>query len=77
MENPATWGRAEHVINEALKEYDWEINTAGGGLIIGLSLPRRIADALREADLLYTDEARKETYDTGFADESASAWEQI
>lgn len=51
MENPATWGKAEHVVNDALAESD---RAMLGGLI-GLSLTRRITDALREAGLLKED----------------------
>lgn len=48
MENPATWGRAEQVISQAYQ--DWWKGRAEGRT--GLSLPRRIADALRAAGLL-------------------------
>ena len=48
MESQATWGEAEHVIYDALKKAD---KAALIG-VIGLSKPRRIADALRDAGLL-------------------------
>jgi len=51
MENPATWGKAEHVIIQALDEYDKDV-LGNRGVIVGLSLTRRIADALRNANLL-------------------------
>ena len=47
MENPATWGEAEHVVNNALREHD---SLPVG--FCGLSRARRITDALREAGLL-------------------------
>jgi hypothetical protein len=50
MENPATWGEVERVIHEVLAE-DYRIR-AGRGIVVGLSLERRIADALRDAGLL-------------------------
>lgn len=48
MENPRTWGPAERVVNETW--IDWEVDRANG--VIGLSLARRITDALRAAGLL-------------------------
>lgn len=48
MENPATWGQAEQIIDHQLTE-TWDMITHG---LVGLSTPRRIADALREAHLL-------------------------
>lgn len=48
VENPATWGKAERVIDEALDEAD----AAFQDQVCGLSVPRRIADALRQAGLL-------------------------
>ena len=48
MENPATWGEAEKVIRQA---YDAHSEDRAKG-VVGLSLVRRIADALREAGLL-------------------------
>lgn len=48
MENPATWGPAEHVVSKALK--DAAAARAQG--VIGLSTVRQVTDALREAGLL-------------------------
>lgn len=48
MENPATWGLAENVIRNAIVQ-DHYARQEGA---IGLSLPRKIADALRDAGLL-------------------------
>lgn len=49
-ENPATWGEAEKIVNRVLEE--WEENKYAEHPVIGLSLPRRITDALREAGKL-------------------------
>lgn len=57
MENPATWGKAEKVIDEAYQ--DWWKSRARG--TYGLSLARRIADALRDAELL-RDETQGEIF---------------
>ncbi len=51
MENPATWGEAERIVNETLCSA-YEDRAAG---VIGLSTARRVTDALRTAGLL-TDE---------------------
>ncbi len=48
MENPATWGQAEKVIDRVLSEK----NNILPEFHCGLSLTRRIADALRDAGLL-------------------------
>jgi hypothetical protein len=48
MENPATWGKAEKVIDKAIRDAD-KAHFQG---IVGLSTTRRVADALREAGLL-------------------------
>jgi hypothetical protein len=48
MENPATWGPAEKVVDEAHAKW-YDARERG---IIGLSLARTITDALREAGLL-------------------------
>lgn len=50
MENPATWGPAEKVIRQALDE-DHQARLSPEP-VIGLSLPRLIADALRKEGLL-------------------------
>jgi hypothetical protein len=51
MENPATWGTAENVIHNVIVK-DHYAKQEGE---VGLSLPRQIADALREAGLLKED----------------------
>ena len=48
MENPATWGAAENTIDKALKQAERDRRLG----IIGWSLPKQIAEALREAGLL-------------------------
>lgn len=48
VENPATWGRAERVVAEAMRQAD-EGHEQG---LVGLSTIRQITDALRAADLL-------------------------
>lgn len=55
MENPASWGKAEHVVDNVLGE--WWANrekqmTDPTKRITGPSLARQITDALREAGLL-------------------------
>lgn len=50
MENPATWGAAENVIRIACDQFYEDVH--GDPPIVGLSLPCRIADALRNAGLL-------------------------
>lgn len=52
MENPATWGKAEHVISDAYGEYHIAQNRG----VIGASLVRCIADALRKHGLLIENE---------------------
>jgi hypothetical protein len=47
-ENPATWGAAERVIQEALNSFA----KAQAKGIVGRSQAKAIADALREASLL-------------------------
>ena len=52
MENPATWGPAEKIIQETyMKWYESQYEPAGI-TVFGLSLYRQIADALRSAGLL-------------------------
>ena len=48
MENPATWGPVEKIIDNVYDEW-WTANQEG---ICGWSLPKRIAVALRDAGLL-------------------------
>lgn len=55
MENPATWGDAEHVVSKVLDEFHENQERAitdPDKAFFGLSLERRITDALREAGLL-------------------------
>ena len=49
-ENPATWGEAEHVVADALHDHD--ANMRSPDPVIGVSVVRRITDALRDAGLL-------------------------
>jgi hypothetical protein len=44
MENPATWGDLEHTIHDAIQQHH-EAQAKG---VIGLSLVRTIADAVRD-----------------------------
>lgn len=53
MENPATWTEAEHIVCRVLAE-DHAMKQ-DGQVVIGLSLERRITDALRRAGLLTGD----------------------
>ena len=48
MENPATWGRAERIVHEALKRQQEAV--ARG--LVGLSQARTVTDALRAEGLL-------------------------
>lgn len=50
MENPATWGRAEHIVQDVLRRR--EDSRASGEFRCGLSLARQITDALRAEGLL-------------------------
>lgn len=50
MENPATWGRAERIVDTALKQWD-EAHAAG---FVGASRAMLICDALRKEGLLPT-----------------------
>jgi hypothetical protein len=49
MENPATWGHAEHVVSEALQRADDNRRE----MRMGLSATRLITDALRREGLLH------------------------
>lgn len=51
MENPATWGRAEHVVSEALAQSDKNKLERR----MGFSTTRLITDALRREGLLHED----------------------
>lgn len=50
MENPATWGRAEKVVDQVIRDHRDRTDS-----VIGLSLTRRITDALRREGLLKDD----------------------
>jgi hypothetical protein len=56
MENPDTWGKAEKVIAEAVRE----AAVAHQHGIIGWSQPKRIAEALRQAGLLKEEATQEE-----------------
>lgn len=47
MENPATWGAAERVVHDVLQRH--RALQESGEFQAGLSLERKITDALREA----------------------------
>jgi hypothetical protein len=55
MENPATWGPAEKILSGVLDEHHRLMREEPG--FCGLSLERRLADALRKAGLLLADPA--------------------
>lgn len=56
MENPATWGEAEKIVQKTLDAVTDEIYERGPeGYRIGLSVARRITDALRDEGLLPPD----------------------
>ena len=52
MENPQTWGLAEHVVADAMQKH--EIAREKG--VVGISVMMAICNALREAGLLVCDE---------------------
>lgn len=58
MENPATWGPAEKIIDRILGEAILETAKPAGERRIGLSWARRITNALRSAGLLDMDTAK-------------------
>lgn len=57
-ENPATWTEAEHIVRKVLDEE--RALRQDGQVVIGLSLERRITDALRRANLLADSSDRSE-----------------
>lgn len=57
MENPATWGAAERIINKVLEERLANVGVPGFRAY-NLSLERQIAEELREAGLLLSEEQR-------------------
>ena len=63
-ENPATWGEAERIVNKVLDDhftYSHKVMAGEAEALAGLSLIRKITDALREAGLL--NDLRDETPD--------------
>ena len=67
MENPATWGTAEKIVSKVLSETDNILPE----FICGLSLERRITDALREAGLLKEGNEEEGEEDSRAADNQA------
>ena len=51
MENPATWGPAEHIVRSVLDKY-WKLQDDSDGPYCGMSLEMQITTALREAHLM-------------------------
>lgn len=49
-ENPATWRTAEHIISKELDQYYEDMHSRE--FFAGLTLTHRIAEALREVELL-------------------------
>lgn len=49
-ENPASWGEAERIISDTIDTFDRTMHEHPD--LCGATLPRQIADALREAGLL-------------------------
>lgn len=56
MENPTTWGKPERIVHDVLQQWwsEREVSRrsehgAPGSVAAGLSLERRITDALRDA----------------------------
>lgn len=50
MENPGTWKKAEKIISDILDEFERNHNQPDP--IVGWSLPKRIAEALRDEGIL-------------------------
>lgn len=55
MENPATWSSTEKIINREYQEWVRNLHKPADERVIGASLARRIADALRKEGLLKED----------------------
>jgi hypothetical protein len=55
MENPGSWTLAEHVVNKVLDEHYMMLSHTDNP-ILGLSVVRKITDALRAEGLLKEDE---------------------
>ena len=56
MENPATWTRAERIVNKVIRRHAMEIQKPPDEQVIGLSLVRQITDALRRECFLRDDD---------------------
>lgn len=72
MENPMTWGKAEKIVSRVLDEQDNilpRVRPPSGDIFCGLSLPRQITDALRNAGLLKEENEKEE--DSGTTAEPA------
>ena len=61
MENPATWGKLERTIGDAIQEAE----QARANQVIGLSMVRRIADKLRAEGLVLHDPEQREQLASG------------
>ena len=57
MENPATWGRAEHIISEVVTKHRRNMARPPTEMRIGASLPKMITTALRDEFLLKSEHA--------------------
>lgn len=60
MENPATWGHAERVVNEVIRDHRRNTERPPMERTIGLSLTRQIIDALRREGLLVEESMQNE-----------------
>lgn len=58
MENPASHGKAEKVIEKAIADFTLDVNRK----VAGVSLQKRIANALKEAKLLKEDAIKPEDH---------------
>jgi hypothetical protein len=59
MENPATWGQAERIVDRVLTDFftnQEKLITDPTKIVFGRSLERQVTDALREAGLLIEEE---------------------
>lgn len=63
MENPATWGPAERIVRQVMDD-DFQMNLSPEP-ICGLSIERRITDALRAAGLLRESAVTSDGQDQG------------
>jgi hypothetical protein len=52
MENPATWGRAEHIVDDVLANDDANRRKPPEQMLVGASRAKQICDALRAEGLL-------------------------